>query len=400
MTGNRNGIELRRFARRIGLTDTGRVGRLPAERATEIGVLRPFAGVLDAPVRREGGPPVDLSYLALAPVVHRVLAAQGGSDAGTAGIGADASDQDRGDSSDSNTELTVREVLRESTATDGDVGGGEPSTGDDGDDEPIGPVEEATTVTNVETAWPERTRLELDRPRVSGPRRTVLNVTPTSSDALDGAEPPAGTTRFGDPDQHSDESMSDTPTPVEPTMVHRSVGASADMERVSITSRSDRSGANPVDEDAPSVPSGVWDVDAPRLTLPSSAGTPRGAPGRMPGQGRPEAAVGGSDVGGPDAVGGVGSGDTTAGPSLTVRRTADTDGSSGDRAAGVAGDWGASPMGLGEDRSSGRPDQDDRGGDSALLTALREGEDADRLVDELYRALNRRMAIERDRRGG
>lgn len=426
VTENTDDIELRLFARRIGLLDMG--GRyLPTDWPTSVGVLPTFSGVLDAPVHRTGGPPIHLSYLTLAPVVARALVARGsGSDDGSAGMTSAVSEtaaDERG--RDDRTELTVREVLREQGSTDTDAAERERSDGDDGADAQTDPDSTVRTVTTVDREWTGRTPPEVDSPTVTGPRRTVLNLTSPDADAPDAADRASSTPQSGDPGQRSTSPTAAPPKSGNLSIVRGSADASADRDRPLSSDLPTPTGTEPGDRDAgggrtgtgdvdsPDVPAAVEEVTTPRLTVHSSAaaGTPSGQAddsgptspgGRGFGRGPPAAAVGGSDVSesAKAADGEPRSG--TTGPAMTVRRTAATNGMNAGRVTDAGSGSRADPSEQVGEPASGSPEPADRGGPDPradLLAALRENGDATRLVDDLYRRISRRMAIERDRRG-
>lgn len=431
VTENTDDIELRLFARRIGMLDMG--GRhLPTDWPTGIGVLPTFTGVLDAPVHRTGGPPVDLSYLTLAPVVSRALVARGsGSDDGSAGMTSAVSEtaadeRSRDDRTEPGTELTVREVLREQGSTDTDAADRERSDGDDGADAQTDPDSTVRTVMTVDREWARRTPTGVNPPTVTGPRRTVLDLTSPDADAPDAADRASSTPRSGDPGQRSASPTNAPPEPGDLSVVRKSVDASTDRDQppssdlptLTETAPGDRdigggrTGAG--DVDSPSVSTAVEEVTTPRLTVHSNAaaGTPSGQvddagptppSGRGVGQDPPAAAVGGPDVGESAQAGDGEPRSGTTGPAMTVRRTAPTNRMNAGRDPDARSGSRTDPSEQVGEPMSGFPESADRGGPDSktdLLAALRENGDATRLVDELYRRISRRMAIERDRRGG
>ena len=133
MTDTPTDIDLPRLSRVIGVSSRAAVGEASGS-PSKMGVLRPFAGVLDATVRQErpGGSLPQLSYLTLAPLLARAFTRERTPGQGTrtdanGPVEAQASNRavlaHPGDESDENetadderdtAEQTVREVLQES----------------------------------------------------------------------------------------------------------------------------------------------------------------------------------------------------------------------------------------------------------------------------------------------
>ena len=122
MTDTATEIDLPRFSRRIGVTGLDQSGGDAEPRP--VGVLRPFAGILDArisPERVDGSIP-PLAYLTLAPLVGRALASgrhtdsdrrDGFDHAATGGTVSEVGRvRDEGDKGDTTDEPTVATVLR------------------------------------------------------------------------------------------------------------------------------------------------------------------------------------------------------------------------------------------------------------------------------------------------
>lgn len=119
MTKSLTDTELPRFSRRIGVSDLAEFGERSDERPP-IGVLRPFAGILDTTVRpdRSRHAMPRLAYLTLAPLVTRELATEDERDerAGRTGTDTGAPTGNESTGADERAkEPRVRDVLRDET---------------------------------------------------------------------------------------------------------------------------------------------------------------------------------------------------------------------------------------------------------------------------------------------
>lgn len=367
MTEHYAEIDLPRFCRHIGVTGLGGVDDGAGGRAP-IGVVSPFAGVLETRVRDAGrrGPLPQLAYLTLAPLVTRDLAPTVESTAPSASGGDDRADATPTD--DATEEPRVRDGIRErQQEREGDS---TPSTGRDGMDGERGAP--GSTLTTL-----ERTVRDL--------RGDSQATESTTHDMPDRSEwrPDTGSTN----------------APLEGTVVDVAVHAPAETSVESAGPNEWSGSGQGAGTDAPTMT-----VVAARGTVPASRGDAGDGPvpargsnairdaGTTPARST-RADSGGSSVVFDDAgADNRTSGDERRGPSLTVERAGSTESPDA-----------ATPTSTASSSTASRPDRapSPQGSDQPEVRTVleRDGSVNERVLDRLYEELTRRQRLDRSREG-
>lgn len=331
----------------------------------DLGVLSPFSGILDVTLDRGQVPMLDLSYLALEPLVVSDLtrSASGRSDQLSTSPPADDEIAEPTDADDG--EPTVREVLH------GDREG------------------------QLERPGPDLQRLSL---RDEGPPRTRTDHGPARRET--GSSQTSGPSRPAPDDADPSFDAADFTTGEDPERVERITPTPGDSNRRGRTRTHtpafgpeqtvvDRAGSSFAGDSeggssAPDDPGSMGDGDIvpPRMVADRAADDAERSSGRTDRRGGEQSGEGGPD--GPEGE--------ANGPRMVVERREDeSDGNDEPNASGD-GDGGADGRAVSERSTSG--DDPIR----AVIEASTNPES--QFVDHLYRALQERESIERRRRGG
>lgn len=385
------GVDVPRFSRRIGT-----LGQLTRSSAAvgrpEIGVLRPFSGVLQPETTTDGRPLPKLSYLTLRPVADRIVERERfvgveeaqpdldsprdaleetGSAAGPDPVESASrepnSTADAGSPTDA--EPTVREALRESDGSDSSDTGPTSRDGQSGDRDvrTLEPDSPSRLRHTIPSRQPDDNRTRLTDPAdfVATADTNRSATSDRSSDAEDVSAKLTQSSRSATTD--SDPAVGRQSGPLSNV---DSTGADVrGASRTGSMSRSDRS-----DTSAPTLGAPPGDERESHTVRGSGRGERARSPWSSPGEGTY--------------------------PTLRLR---EGDGSS-DRANGIADSDGVTHA-RSQDPSEGSDTVDqpstsrDRNSVSFPSDLSLDDEDASRFVDALYREMERKARIERDRRG-
>lgn len=398
-------IELPRFARPIAITPSPVQGRSPEAADGPIGVLPSFTGLLGLRVESGERALPALSYLVLRPLAVPELSGPEGGDDTTGGTERAASD-----GTDTGTDLEVYQILgREAGEEPGREASSRRPVGDVGN---IG----------------ERSHFS-DYPRTLVERRDTGGRWADPSTGRPGAEvvrSDSGTPwRSAEDPKEKENDQRGPNTAVEPWIAPREERPDAGSDLRELRSRPTREEPSEDRDDRPPASErngigaateqreGSADLDAPTMTVPRTMTTiddvttrrtdfaplARGVETTVPGVGdrrsRENARLEGDREAssGVDRAASAGPEDSVSesGPELTVRRA----GSNYGGEYGEHGDTGRSQRSQRETERVER--QDDV--PSRTIPSLGRDVDLDRLVDRLYQALERKMRVERERRG-